>query len=93
MPLSASSTRQRCKKDEMTEKILTIILFIFGLIFLIFNKQSAAAIRWVDKAVWNEKRRRLFPGHGGIKVPRWGVVLLGTSWIISALVIWFTSKP
>jgi hypothetical protein len=74
----------------MTEKILTIMLFILGVIFLIFNKQSAAAIQWVDKTVWNEKRRCQFPRHGGIKVPRWGVMLLGVSWIISALVIWLT---
>jgi hypothetical protein len=73
--------------------ILQSILVALGVIFIVFTNQVVIAIRWLDKTIWNEKRRRQFPGHGGNVNPTpFGVRLLGASWIVSAVVIWFTVK-
>jgi hypothetical protein len=77
----------------MDAKIPTIVFGVFGVLIVIFNKQTCRLIQWLDKKIWNEERRKKFPGHGGNVNPTpSGVIILGLSWIISAVVIWFTIK-
>jgi hypothetical protein len=77
---------------QMESKIPAIVFWALGGAFIVFSKQVAAGIRWLDQTIWNEKRRGQFPGFGGMNPPRWGVVLLGASWIVCGIVFWFTSK-
>jgi hypothetical protein len=76
----------------MHSKIPAIIFLVLGIIFIVFNKQIIVGIRWLDKTIWNEERRRRFPGHGGNNYAPWMAMLLGTSWIACAIFFWFTSK-
>jgi hypothetical protein len=77
----------------MDAKIPTVLLCVLGVLIVIFNKQTCRLIQWLDKKIWNEERRKEFPGHGGKVNPTpKGVIILGLSWIISAVVIWFTLK-
>jgi hypothetical protein len=76
----------------MHSKILAIVFLLLGLVFTIFSKQIIAGIHWLDKAIWNEQRRKQFPRHGNNNYAPWMAVLLGASWIICAIFFWFISK-
>jgi hypothetical protein len=76
----------------MHSKIPAIVFLVLGIIFIVFNKQIIVGIHWLDKTIWNEKRRKQFPGHGNNHYEPWMVVLLGASGIVCAIFFWFTSK-
>jgi hypothetical protein len=76
----------------MDAKVPAVAFLALGSIFMISSQQVADAIRWLDKTIWNEQRRKQFPGFGGKDIPRWGVVLLGASWVFSAIILWLVSK-
>jgi uncharacterized membrane protein YbaN (DUF454 family) len=76
----------------MDAKIPTIVFFALGVLMVVFNQQTCKLFKWIDKKIWNDERRRKFPEYGG-NVPTPKVfIILGLSWIISAIVIWFTLK-
>jgi len=61
----------------MNTKIPSILVLVLGIIFIVFNKQVVVGIRWLDKTIWNEKRRKQFPGRGGNVNPTpLGVIIL-----------------
>ena len=76
----------------MNAKIPAIIFLVLGVIIIAFNKLVLAGIQWLDKKIWNEKRRKQFPGHGGNEYKPWMVILLGASGVACAIFFWFTSK-
>jgi hypothetical protein len=79
----------------MNTKTPAIIFLVLGIIFIVFSKLISVGILWLDKKIWNEERRKKFPGHGGLKSSEckpWMVMLLGVSWIACAIFFWFTSK-
>jgi hypothetical protein len=74
----------------MSSKPFAVLALALALVFIVFNHQVAGFIRWLDKTIWNEERRRRFPGHGGNVDPKpWQVILLGLSCIPVALILWF----
>lgn len=78
----------------MDTKIPAIIFLVLGIIFIVFSKLILVGIQWLDKKIWNETRRKQFPGHGGKSsgYKPWMVAVLGVSWIACAIFFWFTSK-
>jgi hypothetical protein len=77
----------------MSPKPFAIVVLVLSLIFIIFNRHVANCIRWLDRTIWNEERRRRFPGHGGNVDPKpWQIVVLGLSWIPVAILLWFIPK-
>jgi len=77
----------------MHSKIPAIVFLALGLSFIVFSKLAAAGICWLDKTIWNEERRKRFPGHGGIVKPTpGGIRVIGASWIACGIFFWFTSK-
>jgi hypothetical protein len=78
----------------MDTKIPAIVFLVLGVIFIVFSKLILVGIQWVDKKIWNEERRKQFPGHGGKSAgyKPWMVMVLGVSWIACAIFFWFTSK-
>ena len=77
---------------HMHSNFPAIVFLLLGVTFIAFNKLVIAGIHWLDRAIWNEERRRRFPGHGGNQYAPWMAVLLGASWIACAIFFWFTSK-
>jgi hypothetical protein len=69
----------------MHSKIPAIIFLVLGIIFISFSKQVIVGVRWLDKSIWTEDRRRRFPGHGGGSFEPWMSLLLGASWIACAI--------
>jgi hypothetical protein len=80
--------------ERMNPKNPTIEFLVLGILFIVFSKQILVGIQWLDKATWNEKKRKQFPGHGGKSsdYKPWMVMVLGVSWIVCAAFVWLTSK-
>jgi len=76
----------------MDSKIPAIVFLVLGMIFIIFSRPILVGVQWLDKKIWNEERRKQFPGHGGNEYKPWMVMLLGISWIACAIFFWLTSK-
>ncbi|HEY5042270.1 MAG TPA: hypothetical protein VIK53_09725 [Verrucomicrobiae bacterium] len=76
----------------MDSKIPAIVFLVLGMIFIIFSRPILVGIQWLDKKIWNEVRRKQFPGYGGNEYKPWMVMLLGISWIACAIFFWLTSK-
>ena len=78
----------------MNTKTPAIAFLVLGIIFVVFSEHILVAMRWLDKKIWTEKRRTQFPGHGGTSTnyKPWMVIVLGISWIVSAILIWLISK-
>ena len=79
---------------RVNTKTPAIVFLILGIIFIMLSKRILRGIQWLDRTIWNEKRRKQFPGHGGrsSEYKPWMVVVLGVSWIACAIFFWFTSK-
>jgi hypothetical protein len=75
----------------MHSKIAAIVFLLLGVAFILFNRLVIAGINRLDKSVWNEERRRQFPGHGGNRYEPWMAVVLGAGWIACAVFFWLTS--
>jgi hypothetical protein len=76
----------------MHSKILAIVFLTLGIVLIAFNRQVIVGVRWLDKTIWNEERRRQFPGHGGRSYEPWMSVLFGASWLACAIFFWFASQ-
>jgi hypothetical protein len=75
---------------NMSSKPFAVLVLALAVIFIVFNRQAADFIRWLDKTIWNEERRRKFPGYGGNVDPKpWHMIVLGVSWIPVAIILWF----
>jgi hypothetical protein len=75
----------------MDLKIAAVIFLALGSIFMSFSNQVAIGIRWINKSIWNEQRRKQFPGHGGTNITPGSVVLLGASWVFTAIIFWLAA--
>ena len=76
----------------MHSKIPAIIFLVLGASFIVFSKPVADGVRWLDKTIWNEERRKRYPGHGGNVNPTpKGAMIIGASWIVCGIIFWFTS--
>lgn len=73
----------------MNTKLPAIIFFALGIIFIVFNKLILAGFQWMNNKIWNEKRRKQFPGFGGKEYRPLAVIVLGLSWIACAIFFWF----
>jgi hypothetical protein len=76
----------------MNSKIPSLIFLVLGILIIVFNKQVLVGVHWLDKTIWNEERRKRFPGHGGNNYSPWMIILLGASGIACGIFFWFTSK-
>jgi hypothetical protein len=78
----------------MNSKIPAIVFLVLGITSIFFGKLILVVIQRLDKTIWNEERRKQFPGHGGksSECKPWMVIVPGISWIACAVFFWFTSK-
>jgi len=77
---------------DVHSKLPAIIFLALGFAFIACNKLVIAGIHWLDKSIWNQERRRRFPGLGGDRYEPWMSVVLGAFWIACGIFFWFTSK-
>ena len=77
----------------MSLRIPAIVFFGLGLVFLVFSRQVTRVFRWLNKMVWDEDALRSVPHLAPVDdPPRSATVILGVSWIVCAVVLWFLSR-
>jgi len=77
----------------MNMRVSAIAFLVLGVVFVLFSRKVTSVFRWLEKKAWDEESRRRFPHLAPRgEAPRSATIVLGVSWIVGAVIVWFISQ-